>query len=319
MSARTLGRPLIAAVALSIVALPALADFRLERELDLPPGGRLVVESDLGGVTVTGSRDSGVHVLITSRRASIEDDVEFDVARDGDTVRIEGRKLRKVFSWFTRSGNLQYDIEVPADTDVFVDTGGGAVEVSKVNGEVEIDTSGGSVRVDRIQGDLLAHTSGGSITLTQIRGGARVSTSGGSITADGVEGSLEGKTSGGPIEARSIGGDLLVRTSGGSIRIEDAGGSVEASTSGGSIAASFAPGNTSGGSLSSSGGGIRVSVDPGVDLELDAHTAGGSVECDLPVTVQGKMSRGTLRGRIGAGGETLRIRTSGGSIRIDRL
>ena len=40
MSARSLGRALIAAVAVSIVALPALADFRIERELDLAPGGR---------------------------------------------------------------------------------------------------------------------------------------------------------------------------------------------------------------------------------------------------------------------------------------
>jgi hypothetical protein len=262
MSARSLGRALIAAVAVSIVALPALADFRIERELDLAPGGRLVLDSDLGSVTVTGSRDSGAHVLITSRRDSIEDDVDFDVALEGDTLRIEGKKRRKVFSWFTRSGNLHYEIEVPKDTDVFVDTGGGAVRVSDVNGELELDTSGGTIGVDNVQGDVLAHTSGGSI------------------------------------------------------RVEDAGGRIEASTSGGSISASYAPGNLKGGSLSSSGGGIRVTVDPGVNLELDAHTSGGSVECDLPVTVQGKMSRGTLRGRLGAGGETLRIRTSGGSIRI---
>jgi DUF4097 and DUF4098 domain-containing protein YvlB len=319
MSARTVSRLILAGVAI-LMTLPALADFRLERKLDLAPGGRLVVDSDLGRVTVTGSRDSGVHVLITSTRSDIEDDVAFDFFEEDGTVRVEARKERRggLFSWLrgSRDGSLHFEIEVPGETEVLVETGGGSVRVSRVRGDVDLETSGGSVKVYDVGGDVLAHTSGGSIVLERLSGKARVSTSGGSITGESIGGSLEAKTSGGSISLEGIGGDLYARTSGGPIRIEEAGGRVEASTSGGSIVASYAEGNLSGGSFSSSGGGIRVSIDRAANLDVDAHTSGGSVQCDLPITVRGKISRGTLRGTVGSGGETLRIRTSGGSIRI---
>jgi hypothetical protein len=59
-----------------------------------------------------------------------------------------------------------------------------------------------------------------------------------------------------------------------------------------------------------------VELDPSAGFELDAVASGGSVEFDVPVTVQGRVSESAVRGTIGAGGETLRIRSSGGGIRI---
>ena len=82
--------------------------------------------------------------------------------------------------------------------------------------------------------------------------------------------------------------------------------------------ASFAAGNGSGGSLSSSGGGITVSVDPAVSLDVDAHTSGGRVTVDLPITVRGlDDQRNTVRGELNGGGPLLKLRSSGGSVRIN--
>ena len=66
-----------------------------------------------------------------------------------------------------------------------------------------------------------------------------------------------------------------------------------------------------------SGGGITVSLDPSAALEIDAASSGGSVTVDLPLTVQGKLSRNAVRGTLGGGGELLKLRTSGGGIRIE--
>ena len=57
-------------------------------------------------------------------------------------------------------------------------------------------------------------------------------------------------------------------------------------------------------------------MDPGVGLEIDASTSGGSVDTDLPVTVRGSISKPALRGQLNGGGNRLRLRSSGGGIRI---
>jgi len=56
-----------------------------------------------------------------------------------------------------------------------------------------------------------------------------------------------------------------------------------------------------------------------VNLNLDASTTGGSVSSDIPVLVQGKASRSSLKGKMGKGGELLRIRGSGGSVRLFKM
>jgi DUF4097 and DUF4098 domain-containing protein YvlB len=111
-------------------------------------------------------------------------------------------------------------------------------------------------------------------------------------------------------------GDVAADTSGGGIDVSEAGGKVTADTSGGPIAVRFAAGNAKGGSLESSGGGITITVDPAAKLTLDAESSGGSVSCDLPVTVVGERERSELRGDLNGGGALLRARTSGGGIRI---
>ncbi|MBZ0173524.1 MAG: hypothetical protein K8E66_14160, partial [Phycisphaerales bacterium] len=57
-------------------------------------------------------------------------------------------------------------------------------------------------------------------------------------------------------------------------------------------------------------------LDPKVDLEIDASSSGGDVDSDLPVTVQGKVSRDTLRGKLNAGGAILKLRSSGGGVTL---
>ena len=153
--------------------------------------------------------------------------------------------------------------------------------------------------------------------MKDIRGKSNVETSGGGIDASNLEGPLHAETSGGSIHTDRVTGDMRLHSSGGGIHIREAGGRVEADTSGGSIEAEFSRGNARGGSLESSGGGINVAVDPSVGLVIDAR--GNSVSSDVPLTVQGEMSRGSLRGTLGPGGEKLHLRTSGGSVRIRPL
>ncbi len=302
-----------------LAALPAFGETRIEKNFKLPPGGEFRLDTDMGRVTVAGSPDSGAHVVITSRRKDLEELLTFRFDEAPGAVAIVARQKHR-FGWFTFSnpGNaVQYEIRVPAETRLSIDTSGGGITVSGMRAAAKLDTSGGGIHVKDLVGDLDADTSGGGISLAEIKGRVRVQTSGGGVEAAAIDGPVHAESSGGSIELERVTGDIEADTSGGGIRIVEAGGRVQADTSGGGIEASFTRGNSRGGTLETSGGGIDVSIDPAADLQIEA--SGNAVKTDLPLSVQGEIERGSLSGTLGKGGNMLRLHTSGGSVRIQAL
>lgn len=291
----------IAASAAVLSVLPALADTRIEKNLKLDPGGKLTVVSDAGSLTVSGSSAGGAHVVLTSSKDDLESRFDLKLEELPGELRISLKKKSSVSSWtdWFQNSKIAFVIEVPAQTRTDLQTGGGHVSVAGLEGDANLETSGGHIEAQRLRGNLEAETSGGHISLEKISGNAKVQTSGGHIEASDVEGNLSAETSGGHIEIRG------------------AKGRVDASTSGGHVEVAFAKGNAKGGKIESSGGGIKVELDPAVDLNIDASTSGGSVSTDIPVKVTGKVGGSSLKGTLGKGGEPLYVHTSGGSVSIE--
>lgn len=301
--------------------LPALltaglqADSRVEKTLKLEPGGRFSLDTDDGGVTVTGTAGSEARVVFTSPRSDLEERLAIRFDSGPKSVSVTAKNRHR--GWFDHwNGRVRVQVEVPFETSIDIHTAGGSIDAKSLRAAARLRTSGGALAAADLTGDLDAETSGGSIDLRDLRGSSRVRTSGGGIEAARIEGPLDAGTSGGSVEIDAISGDLRVHSSGGPIRVAGAGGRIEADTSGGGIHAAFTRGNSKGGRLESSGGGITVSVDPAAKLSIDAE--GDSVDCDLPLEVRGS-SRGSLHGRLNGGGSPLRLETSGGSVRIRAL
>jgi len=148
-----------------------------------------------------------------------------------------------------------------------------------------------------LNGEVLAKTNGGSLTLGRIEGPVNAETSGGSIDLRQAKGKLFGRTSGGGITVGAVSGDVDVETSGGSMEAEilkQLNAPCELSTS----------------------GGILIYLSRDLKADIDAYTSGGEVDCDLPVTIQGKFGDGKLRGKLNGGGPLLTLRTSGGDIEL---
>ncbi len=301
MSSTPLQRPLILTTLAALAfASVALAEHRLERQLPLAPGGTFVLDSDIGSIEIRGTDRDGARVLIDSRRDDIEERYSFSFEQRGSdaVVRVERRG-----SWasrmFSNNGDrLRFEIQVPRAADIDLKTAGGAIDAASIRGRVDLHSSGGTIEVSDVDGKVDAHTSGGNVSAAEVRGDVHLNTSGGGIRAHRID------------------GDLTAKTSGGAIEIEDVSGAVEAHTSGGPVRARFSAGNASGGSLSSSGGGITAIIDPAVSLDVDAHTSGGRVSVDLPITARGSWSRNTVRGELNGGGPLLKLRSSGGSIKL---
>ena len=295
----------------------AIAESRIDRDLDLSPGGRIVLDTDVGEVTVTGRDESGAEIRIRSNR-DLDEEFRFKVIETSDGYRITLDKRHDGW-WKSWRGRVDIELTVPTRTQVDVSTSGGDVTLTATVGEARLHTSGGDVRAEGIEGDVDISTSGGSIDVRDVIGTVDARTSGGSIEALRVSGGFAADTSGGSIVLARIGGDVEAETSGGRIAIEEAGGLVDAHTSGGRVSVGFVRGNDRGGRISSSGGGVTVFLDPGVGLSIDASSSGGSVRSDCPGSVSGRISRASLRGELNGGGETLRLRSSGGGVTLREI
>lgn len=297
-SLRTLG-VMAAAISVFVLAPPAAADSRIEKTLELQPGGQFVLESDVGSIRVDGASRSGAHIVITSERDDLNNEIDLKFSSDAGIAHVTAR--RKDTSFWSHNSSVHFQIEVPTETRTEIHTGGGGISISGLRGAADVKTSGGPIEVAGLIGSLEAYTSGGPIRAREVTGNAQVG------------------TSGGPIDVEALDGNLKAHTSGGGIRINRVSGYVEAKTSGGPIRATYSPGNRHGGELETSGGPIEVAIDASANLNLDASTSGGSVSSDLPVRVVGTVSHSRMQGSIGAGGEELRLHTSGGSIHIHAL
>jgi hypothetical protein len=137
-------------------------------------------------------------------------------------------------------------------------------------------------------------TRGGRVRLRDIGGRAAAETSGDEIDLRGCAGSALLRSSGGPLWIERVEGDLRATTSGGPIGVRDAGGEVDAHTSGGPI---------------------DVRLRAGAGARLDAETSGGFVRVDATLT-SGTRSPWRVLGEIRGGGPLVRLRTSGGWIRV---
>jgi hypothetical protein len=306
-----------------LAAAPAQAATRIEKHLELAPGGQLTVKSEVGSVVVRGDAASGAAVVVTADRDDLEQDYELTFAASPGQAQVIVKRRGHGFGWFEGwqhwRGRVEIAVSVPRATAATVHTSGGGIEVSGLQGNTDLGSSGGAVRAHQLAGKLTAHSSGGAVEVRDLRGDLHLSSSGGAVRATAVQGQVEAWSSGGSVHLEQIAGAVRAKSSGGGVTIRGAGDRVAASSSGGPVAVSFAAGNAHGGDIDSSGGGIEVHVDPAVGLDIDASSSAGSVSCDLPVTVEGKISSHSLHGVLHGGGQHLHVRASGGGIRIGSI
>ena len=294
----------------------------IEKSFDVTPGGTLKVRAARSVVSVDVHPGSTVEVSISAPGWSDEEfnkDFSVNLQQTGNDVTVELKARRHLSSWFSWvSRDIRIDVLVPGVFNLDLETSGGGISVADLSGDVRAQTSGGSIRLGQIDGAVSAATSGGGIDLSGSSGSARLSTSGGSISVGAVVGDLEASTSGGSIDAREVQGRAKVSTSGVSIDLDGAFGAVDARTSGGSVHATLTRQPEGDCYLGTSGGNVSVAVAGDLQVNLDAAASGGTVRTDIPVSALGTAGKSELKGSINGGGPLLTLRTSGGSVHLER-
>jgi len=280
----------------------ASADRVIEKSFDVRPGGLLNLETRLGGIDVEGwERDEVWLKIEVEGRDRYIQDIEFFIESsvDGVDIRADIPRVRSFFGDWGRGVRISYSLMVPYEYDLKIRTAGGGLSLKKVEGIIDARTSGGGVRADQLIGEINLGTSGGNVNVNHLSGDIVLRTSGGSITVKGARGSLEARTSGGSIRLSEIDAIVAARTSGGGITLTSVG-------------------ENKGINLRTSGGSINVTLPGSIRAAVSARTSGGRVSTDFPITVQGTLSSSSLEGTINDGGPEIVLRTSGGSIRINK-
>ena len=125
-----------------------------------------------------------------------------------------------------------------------------------------------------------------------------------------------GRTVNGEVDARDLESDLVAVTVNGDINVSTT-GFAEAETVNGSIDARMDARDLGrGAKFATVNGSITVDVADDIDADIDASWLNGGFESDLPVMLEGRMSRRSANGRLGDGGPELELSTVNGSIRI---
>ncbi len=294
----------LAAVAMLAVAVPAIQaqDGEFERTLSVSGPVGLDIENRYGSIKITTGGSGTVHIRAEIRRnrgrgwqraseAEIQAVIDNPpIVQEGNTIRIEKIDADVKLS-------ISYEITVPADTTVKAGTGSGSIQVTGIRGSVTGGSGSGSIRVEDIGGDARLRTGSGSIKAEDVGGNFNASTGSGSIRASLADAS-----------------EVEVSTGSGSIRVTGINGSLHAKTGSGSIRLEGAPDGDW--NVSTGSGGITVDFPAGSSFDLKASAGSGSVETDFPITVQGRITRRKLEGKVGDGGHTVRLSSGSGSIHI---
>jgi len=276
----------------------------------------------LGGCVVV---DSQGHITQEERRFAVSGTPElrlttFDGAieiRSGETnavvIKIEKRgptkeALDKLTVESKQNGNtIEVSVKRPAGEIVVLGIGRMSPTAKLIvtmprDGNVYARSGDGSIRVERVRGHLELRTGDGSIRGTDIGGKMVLVTGDGSVTIDEAEGDLDIDTGDGSV---SVAGKLDV---------------VKVHTGDGSITFRAEPGTSmkDDWSMTTGDGGVSVYLPSDFAAELDAHTGDGAIRNELDIERSGgdERARRTLKGRLGSGGRTLRIRTGDGSVRL---
>jgi DUF4097 and DUF4098 domain-containing protein YvlB len=212
-------------------------------------------------------------------------DLKIDARQDGPRIELDAH-LASRFCVFCISTNrvLRIEVRMPRAADLTVETGDGSVESEGVQGRLEIRTGDGHISVQGAQGEI------------------RLRTGDGHIEARGVDGALDATTGDGHI---SVEGRFDV------LNIKTGDGSVEARIGAGSKM-------KEGWSISTGDGRVDAEFPEGFQANLDAKTRDGRISTDLPLTVEGEISKSSVQGKLNGGGPQLTIRTGDGSVRLHR-
>jgi hypothetical protein len=223
--------------------------------------------------------DANIHVA-TWDQNTIEakvTTVRYKIGDDG--IRIEEHQTGDM---------VEIDVRYPRSHGVTIDWGNHGSHRVDIDihmpheGRVNLHTGDGKIELGNFKGEMQLRSGDGSQEINGVDGKLRALTGDGHIRANGRFDELDLKTGDGHVDARATAGSAL----------------------------------STGWRLESGDGTVTLEVPENLAADVDLHTGDGHIDLDMPVTTEGKIREGEIRGKLNGGGNLLMIHTGDGSIRL---
>ena len=241
-------------------------------------GDIVVREGGSGSVQIHAKIHAGEHWGSSGAAEARVHEIENNPPVEQDGNTIRIRQAGDRELW--RNISIDYEIMAPGETQLNSRTGSGDVTVEGIQGPVEAETGSGDVKMSGLHGNVTAQTGSGDARF------------------DGIEAErVEVKTGSGDVEVRDLHCALTARTGSGDIQ---------------------ADGQPTGEwRLHTGSGEVKLRLPSDLGFDLEARTQSGDVNTHLPITVQGAIGHGEVRGKVRGGGVPVEVQTGSGDISID--
>jgi hypothetical protein len=243
------------------------------------------VDANDGSVNIATSDTKQVEFRVEYQGYVLNKSLEIESNQHGDEVELN---VHIPHGWHFSLGmirKLHIEVRMPKDADLQVRTGDGSIKANSVTGTIDL------------------HSGDGALTVSSLKGTVRLHTGDGSIEASDMDGKCDASSGDGRIRLSGRFDVLTAKSGDGSV-------SVEART-GSKIDSSW--------SITSGDGGIDVAVPADLPANVEATSGDGHVTSDIPLTVEGVMSKSRVRGKMNGGGSTITIHTGDGSIHLKQV
>ena len=253
------------------------------RELTFPATGSLsIVDRTNGDISVRVWDGNEVHVRALVRATARDLEAAREIAASvvisaGNRLRASGPEGRRNESW-----TVDFDVQVPRETDLEVSAVNGEVVIRDVSGDVSVDAVNGEIAISDVNGDISAEVVNGEIAVSGAPGDISVEAVNGSVELEGVSGNVDGRLVNGGIEVTLVGDRLR-------------GEAVD---------------------LTTVNGPVEVRIPRSYSAQLELETVNGGMHVDVPGASGTSGQR--ISTTLGGGGPLVRVETTSGAIRIRR-
>jgi len=305
-------------LALTVFVLPAQAviDRVIDKTFDVKSGAITVrAETFSGGITVTPSDEPQVRVTVrqtveaTDEKAAEKLLAGLDVSLEQSAADVVVLKIhpRHAVRWTWQNwspASLAIEIRTPHSCHLDLQSQEGAITVAALKGNVRARTAAGTIFIGEIDGEIAATNGRGDISITACNGPLKLLAKNGNVLIGRSGARAELSAVDGLIEVQAARGPVIARGNRTDIKVSFVHPLQEASD------------------LNADGGDVTVGFDPRSAATLNARASKfGSVRVrDLTITpVKGKSGDSALTGTLNGGGPLIKIRASGGNVRLNAV
>ena len=274
----------MALLATGLFAAAAHAD-DYEKAFTVSNRASVRIDTDDGSVNVSTGDTKQVEFRVEYHGYVLNKSLEIESNQHGDEVELKARIPHGWHFSIGMSRRLHIEVRMPKDADLQVRTGDGSIKANNVNGTIDLHSGDGSLTVGSLKGSIRLHTGDGSIDASDLDGKCDATSGDGRIRLAGRFDVLSARSGDGSVGVEALHGSKL----------------------------------DSGWSITSGDGSIDVAVPADLPANIEASSGDGRITSDIPITMEGVMSKSRVRGKMNGGGSTLTIHTGDGSIHLKQV